>query len=178
MELLKSSTFDVTVHDLDSSGTLTEGDELLYTVVATNHGSSDALGVVITDTPDPNTALVVGTTTTTQGTVLSGNVVGDSDVRVDVGTIVGGGGSVTVTFVVVIDSPLPSGVSEIANQAVMSGRNIVTIRSDDPDTVPGGDPTVDVLVQQMPTPVPDLSTFGIVLFTALMAVLGLAVLRR
>ena len=50
----------------------------------------------------------------------------DDDVRVkNAGTIPGG--AATITFRVVIDNPLPAGVSQISNQALVTAANVALI---------------------------------------------------
>ena len=51
------------------------------------------------------------------GTVTTGNGAGDASVAVAIGTLPGGG-TVTITFDVVVDEPFPAGVDEIACVAV------------------------------------------------------------
>ena len=58
---------------------------------------------------------VVGSVSTSRGTVTGGNSAGDGSVGVDVGTV-SVGGTATITFRVTIDNPLPVGVTSIANQ--------------------------------------------------------------
>jgi len=177
MAATKSSVFDPNVDDLDGSGSLTPGDTLEYQVVITNTGAGDALNVVLSDTPDANTSLVVGSVTTTQGTVTSGNGGGDSFVSVALGTLPAGGGQATVGFVVQLADPLPAGVSTIENQGVASGDNFADITTDDPSTVPTGDPTVDV-VDAPVTPIPALSPWGVLLMVLLLTAAAVTVWPR
>jgi uncharacterized repeat protein (TIGR01451 family) len=170
----KTSIFDPVVHDSDANGTLSPGDSLVYTVVAANNGTGDALNVMIDDTPDASTTLVTGSTTTTRGAILSGNTAGDSGVSIDVGALPVGE-TVTVTFAVHINHPLPAGIIEIHNQAVLSATGFNSIVSDDPGTAPGSDPTVDIVnVMTIPT----LSTWGMLLLTLLLAGAAMQVMRR
>jgi uncharacterized repeat protein (TIGR01451 family) len=128
--------------DVDSDGLADPGDTLLYTIVITNSGTGDATGVVFNDTPDANTALVTGSVTTTSGSVTFGNTVGDTSVAVNVGTIAGAGGTVTVTFQVLIDDPLPSNTTSVSNQGTISGTNFADVPTDDPAGAGSSDPTV------------------------------------
>lgn len=173
----KASSFDVGTQDNDGSGTLTAGDELTYTLVLTNSGSGEATAVVLDDTPDANTSLVVGSVTTTRGTVVLGNTAGDTDVQVDVGILAAGGGSATVVFRVLVDDPLPAGVTELLNQGVVSGDNFTSIVTDDPNTAPSDDPTSDPLGPGPADPVdiPTLSEWALLL---LGMILGAAAFRR
>jgi uncharacterized repeat protein (TIGR01451 family) len=175
----KESAFNLQTHDLDHSGTLSPGDRLQYTVTISNNGSADALNVVFTDTPDPNTALVVGSVTTSQGTVLSGNTAGNTNVTVNIGTVPAAGQVVVVTFEVTIDNPFPAGVTQVLNQGLVAGDNFPDTPTDNPDTTPTGDATVDV-VQAVapPVPIPTLSQWSFLLFLLLLVAAAIWHLRR
>jgi len=160
VNLNKSSSFIIAQHDHDGSGDLTPGDSLLYTIVATNNSPIDALDVVIDDTPDPNTTLTVGATTTTAGTIVSGNNGGDSAVSIAVGTLPTGD-SVTVGFEVTVNDPLPPGVDSFFNQAALTGSNLEPIMSNT---------TVNTIGEgALSRPIPTLSFWSLVVFTALLA---------
>ena len=130
--------------DNDGNGVPSPGDVLEYTITVSNVGSADATGVVFTDSPDSNTSLVVGSVTTTQGTITSGNSAGDTSVAIAIGTI-SPGATVTITFRVSIDDPLPAGVDRVANQGIVSGTNFPDQPTDDPSTGTPDDPTVTLL---------------------------------
>ena len=132
--------------DADSSGNVSAGDTLRYTVTITNNGNQVAGSVVFTDSAPANTSLVVGSVTTTTGSVTTGNTAGDSSVSVALGDLDGaGGGTATVTFDVLIDDPLDAGVTSISNQGVISGSNFSDGSSDDPDVAGDVDPTITLL---------------------------------
>jgi LPXTG-site transpeptidase (sortase) family protein len=151
-ELVDPKT-DSLLIDLDGDGLVDPGDTLRYTISITNIGGSNAVGVTFSDTPDPNTSLVVGTVFTTLGTVTEGNTAGDTSVAVDVGTLAPGA-SVTITFQVTIDNPLPAGVDQVANQGVVAGDNVPTSDTDDPSTDEDDDPTITSISQPAPTSTP------------------------
>lgn len=132
---------DSIVVDVDGDSTADPGDTLLYTITIANSGNGDASAVVFTDSPDPNTSLVAGSVTTSAGTVTTGNTLGDTTVAVSAGTIPPSA-SVTITFRVMIQSPLPSGATSVANQGSVSGSNFTTVLTDDPDAPGSSDPTV------------------------------------
>ena len=132
---------DTLTVDVNGDGQVNPGDTIRYTVVITNSGDRDAANVTFSDTPDPNTTLVVGSVTTTQGTITAGNTAGDTTVAVTIGTIPGGGGSVTITFDVTVNNPLPGGVELLSNQGLVGGDNIPDTLTDDPDTTDPDDPT-------------------------------------
>ncbi len=84
------------------------GDKIKYTVTITNIGDQEATGVTFTDTVDPNTSLdcasiMPAPTSCTPG--LGGSF------TVDVGTLAGGGASVTIMFEVEVVSPFRRGSS-------------------------------------------------------------------
>ena len=173
VEAVKDSVLSA---DNDSSGSVTAGDNLLYTIVLGNIGDGDALDVIFTDTPDPNTTLVVGTVTTTQGTVTQGNGAGETAVTVDIGTLPALVGEATVSFEVQIDDPVPPGVTEIVNQGVVSGSNFTDVPTDDPNSNPDDDPTTTTLgppIQEIPT----LSEWGLIAFCLLLFLAAGRVLR-
>jgi uncharacterized repeat protein (TIGR01451 family) len=126
--------------DADHSNSASAGDTLEYTIVITNSGNIAEAGLSFSDTPDPNTLLLAGSVTTTQGSVTLGNTAGDHAVQVDLGMLAGGGGQATVTLRVRINSPLPAGVTHIRNQGLLTGDATET-RTDDPSTSAGGDST-------------------------------------
>ncbi len=128
--------------DADSNNVPSPGDTLRYQLQIRNSGNQAAAGVTLTDIPDNNTALVVGSVQIHDGTVAVGNTPGDTRVVVNVGTLPGGGGSTTIEFRVTIVDPLPAGVTQVSNQAQVSGTNFSTQQSDDPTTPAERDPTV------------------------------------
>ncbi|HEX6639996.1 MAG TPA: hypothetical protein VF215_02730, partial [Thermoanaerobaculia bacterium] len=140
-----ASKSDSLAIDVDSDGLAEPGDTLLYTIVVTNSGTGAANGVMLNDTPGANTTLVVGSVTTTAGSIVTGNTAGDSTVAVNVGTLAGSGGAVTITFRVVIDDPLPPGVTTVSNQGTVSGTNFANVPTDDPAAGGAADPTVTTL---------------------------------
>ena len=127
--------------DNDSDGLPSPGDELEYTIAIENAGQTDAVGTVFSDIPGAYTTLVTGTVATTLGTVTTGNGAGDTSVQVDLGMLEKTA-PVTITFRVRITTPLPAGVSQVANQGFVSAINTPTEPTDDPDTPADDDPTV------------------------------------
>ncbi len=117
--------------DNDCDGDISPGDRLQYQIVIVNAGNSAATGVVFNDTPDVNSPLVIGLVTTTQGTVTSGNVTGNTTVAVDVGTVPASG-SVTIVFLVDINTPVAAGVTQISNQGRVSSNELPVALTDDP----------------------------------------------
>lgn len=138
--LLTASKTDALVVDADSSGTVTPGDTIAYTIAIANGGNAAATNAALSDTPDANSPLVAGSVTTSQGTVTSGNAAGDTTVGVTVGAIAAGS-TVSITFRATVKSPLPAGVTTIANHGVVTSDQ-GTKPTDDPRTVTPDDPTV------------------------------------
>jgi uncharacterized repeat protein (TIGR01451 family) len=66
---VEATKTDSLFNDADGSGGYTPGDTILYTIVITNNGNLDATDITFSDTPDANTTLVVGSVTTSQGSV-------------------------------------------------------------------------------------------------------------
>jgi len=144
--------------DADGNGVASSGDTLLYTVTIWNEGTLDATGVVFTDYPadHPYTDLVVGTVTTSRGTVAEGNTAGDTSIVVNVGTLLAGGppyDTVTITFQLRIWDSLPPGVTIVSNQGVLTSLEGPPELSDDPTTpAVDDDPTDQPLGPSGPTP--------------------------
>ncbi|MGZ5446144.1 MAG: hypothetical protein ACXW5J_31620, partial [Thermoanaerobaculia bacterium] len=135
---------------------------LRYTIIITNSGDGDATGVVFDDTPDPNTSIVIGSVTTTQGSVTSET----PSVIVDLGTLPPYGGTATIVFDVTIDDPLPEGVTEIVNSGTVSGSNITPVQTDDPSLPGSADPTIFAWALFS---IPTLQTWALI---ALLTILG------
>jgi len=151
------------------------GDTLLYFIEMSNIGYATATGVIFTDSPDPNTTLLAGSVTTTQGSVSIGNSISDRTVEVIIGNIPVHG-IVTVTFRVTINQPLKA--DHISNQGLTTGVNFSDAYSDDPRTGEPNDPTV---IEARPSPkilVPGLSYGGIMVLVVLTGGVMLWVMRR
>ncbi|MCB0114171.1 MAG: DUF11 domain-containing protein, partial [Caldilineaceae bacterium] len=101
--LSKQVTLDV---DADNNGVPSPGDTLRYSVTVQSTGNTTALGLVLTDTLDVNTTLIVGSVTTTQGTVQQGNTSGDVNVVVLIGDMAPGVQAL-VGYNATINDPLP-----------------------------------------------------------------------
>lgn len=136
----------ILIVDADNDGGVSPGDTLLYEINVRNDGNQGATAIVVTDTPDPNAPLVVGSTQTTRGTIASGNTVGDAIVRVNVGALDGGGANETISFRAQIADPMPMGVQRVANQAFAASAELPTVASDDPTTLTADDPTESVVI--------------------------------
>ncbi|MGV6852310.1 MAG: hypothetical protein ACWA5R_09075 [bacterium] len=137
---LSSSKSGALQVDADASTDISPGDTLRYTISITNSGLAAANNVVLVDAPDANVSLVVGTVTTSQGSVTTGNTGGDTTIAVSIPSIANGS-SVTVTYDVTVNN-LPAGVTQLVNQGLISSDEIVDFPTDDPGPPGGDDPTV------------------------------------
>jgi len=128
--------------DNNGNGRADPTDKIAYTITVTNTGPVDATGIMLRDTPDANTTLVVGTVAIVPsgGTVLSGNSLGDRYVEAQIGVIVPGG-SAKVNFTAQVNDRLLKGTTVIANQAIVRGDHVPDTPSDDPNTPAPNDPT-------------------------------------
>ncbi len=147
------------------------GDLLQYTAQISVTSVCGDVDLTFTATVDPNTTVMPGSVTTTKGTVQSEN-----PPTVDIG-YVEGSETVTVTWQVLI---LDNGETSVESQGTVTGSGGGTTVTDDPDTGTTGDPTVTDLSgqpQQVPG-IPTLGQWGLALFTGLLLLLGVGLLRR
>ncbi len=142
---------DSLIQDNDGNNLPSPGDVLQYVMTITNNGGSAAEDVFFNDSPDINTSLVVGSVTTTKGSVVTGNTAGDDSITVDIGTIEAGE-TVTITFNVTINTGISTDVSSVSNQGIITGSNIPDQPTDDPDTGDQDDPTDTFIVHPTPSP--------------------------
>jgi uncharacterized repeat protein (TIGR01451 family) len=174
--LITATKVAALVVDNNGNGLVNPGDTVEYTAVVTNVGNQDAAGAVFTSGAPLNTMLVVGSVTTTQGTVTLGNTAGNTSVAVNIGTIVGGGGTVTIKFRVTVNNPLPPGVTQIACQGLVTGTNFPPTPTDNPMTPTPGDTTVTPL--DVAPPIPTLDQWGLSALTLMLLGFGILKLRR
>ena len=142
---LTATKSDALSTDNDNDGNVDPGDKIKYTIILTNTGSSETQGIIFTDNVDANTTLIVGSVTTTNGTITKGNVANDTSVEINVGSVPGNGGTVTITFEATVNSPVPGGVTAVNNQGVFNGNGVTNLLTDDPDTGTPDDATVTQL---------------------------------
>ena len=138
---------DLSITKSDGGASVAPGGTVAYTLTYANTGNRGASGVVLTETVPVHTTFNAGASTA--GWVCSPNDTAGSTCTLAVGGLVAGGGSQTATFAVTVDTPLPGGVTQIANTASIAddGANGV-------DPTPGnntGSDTTPVIA------VPDLS---------------------
>ncbi len=130
--------------DADDDGLPSPGDTIRYSIAMTVTGNAPAANVMFVDPLHVATELVANSVTASTGAILSGNQSGDSSVEISLGELPLGQ-VVAIGYDVFVRNPLPSGISEIDNQAVISGSNFPSALTDDPDTVQPNDPTITFL---------------------------------
>jgi uncharacterized repeat protein (TIGR01451 family)/fimbrial isopeptide formation D2 family protein len=130
---------DLTVSKDDGGGDSSPSDTVVYTLSYDNIGTQDATGVVLTETVPANTTFDPAASTTGWTCVPDGDpgsvctfAVGDVAVNDPAGS---------VDFAVSIDSPVPLGVTQIANSVSISddgnnGADPDPDNNDDDDTTP------------------------------------------
>lgn len=139
---LSATKTDSLFDDADGSTTVSAGDILEYTIVISNTGGAATTNVEVLDVPDANTTLIVGLVQAVGGSIVTGNLAGDTDVLVQYASIEADS-SVTITYQVTVNDPLPATVDTITNQALVVGDLVPDVLTDDPSTptIPD-DPTV------------------------------------
>jgi len=104
-------TIAKSVRDANGNGLAEPGEQLTYTITLTNTGGSAATNYGVTDPLDANTTFV----SADNGGQYAGGVVTWS------GLTVPANGTLTLTVVVAVNDPLPSGVTRIGNVAYQTG---------------------------------------------------------
>lgn len=130
------SMSDALLIDYNFDALVGPGETLRYTVQLVNPtdtGAATTTNLNLTGATGPSLSLVVGSVTTSQGTVTTGNTLGDTTVSILVGNLTDGS-SATATFDVVVASPLTPGVTFVELQAVANHDGGMEV-SDDPNTV-------------------------------------------
>jgi uncharacterized repeat protein (TIGR01451 family) len=131
------------IDDRDHDGAVDPGDAIRYTVQIQSTSAGVGVNAVRFDSGvDPNSSLVVGSVTTSRGTVLLGNGTGNSTVRVQVGDLAPNG-SATITFDARVATPFPLQAGSISCQGTVTSTtgDISPTLTDDPTTVAANDPT-------------------------------------
>jgi uncharacterized repeat protein (TIGR01451 family) len=118
----------------------------LYQIIIENSGNIQATGVTFSDMPDANTKLVNGSVRASPGAITGGNA-GVPPVTVNI-DVLPSGASVTISFLVTIDKPLPPGVTQLANQGTVNSNELPPVPTNDPTTPQRGDPTTTPVVAQ------------------------------
>ncbi len=124
----------------DSFDAATCSQTIRYTSVIKNSGAATALGVTFTDVPDANSTLSIGSVTTTQGTVTTGNGAGHTSVLVNIGSL-GAGDSVKIYFEVTVNNGVYPSTTTISNQGTVSGSNFSNVLTSDLEQADHAQPT-------------------------------------
>ena len=134
------------VTDLDGGATR-PGDVLRYTIIVQNTGNTAAKGATFTDTIPAHTTYVAGSTTLNAAPIADagGAMPYASSGPVNSAGALSGqinaGATATIAFQVTIDNPLPAGVTQVSNQAVVSANAVTSVFTNNPGTSTPGDPT-------------------------------------
>lgn len=151
--LLRITKLDFHFEDADNNDKVSSGDKILYSIKVVNVGNAATASVVLTDTPDANTTLVVGRVQSSRGAILSGNRNGDNRVKIEIGALAAGA-SAEINLLVALKPKLTAG--QLANQATATytrGEQIRTAISDDPATVQAQDATVTPINRVIEDPI-------------------------
>ncbi|MGE3804309.1 MAG: FG-GAP-like repeat-containing protein, partial [Gemmataceae bacterium] len=123
------------VSDASGDNLVQAGEVLTYTLTVTNNGNQGASSVSITDAAPAYTAFIAGSaqivSNNSGGSVTGflGDEAGETTLQVDLDQFVGGGGSIVITFQVLMDTPLPVDVLSIDNTAQVSGNGVTPVTS-------------------------------------------------
>ncbi|MEM9373485.1 MAG: hypothetical protein AAGA55_07560, partial [Planctomycetota bacterium] len=122
------------------------GDVLSFELTLDNSsGLAPLTDVLISDEPDAIGRIVPGSVTPSSGgTVLSGNLDGETQIEVSFATVAAGA-TATVRYEVQVPAPYPDGRTaqeQLRNQATADSKELRRLLSDDPDAPGDEDPTV------------------------------------
>ncbi len=129
------------LNDADRNGFASPGDTVLYAVTIKNNTPDDAHDVIYRADLDQNLDLMVGSVATSDGIVLAGNNAGDRKLEINLGTILGKGGTATLSFQAVIAKPVRVQSEKISIQGKITSTDIAEALTDDPETVTRNDAT-------------------------------------
>ena len=108
---------DLVVSKDEGGGSADAGDTIIYTVTASNVGTQNASGVVLTETVPAETTF--NTTASDSAWTCTGTTPG-STCTLSLGRLTASGPSQSFAFAVDVNAPVGAGVSEIANTATVS----------------------------------------------------------
>ncbi|MEW5767106.1 MAG: OmpA family protein, partial [bacterium] len=151
---IKTASLD---EDLNKNGLAEPGETILYTITVKNTGGGEATGVVVTDTIPEYTGYMAGS--------ITGHGVDDSNTSVliwRIGTVPPYSESM-VAFKVRIADPLPEGISEIRNKAVVTSENDKPVEPNIPVNINKPNLSDTTKVVSNPGPMPgEIVTYTIV----------------
>jgi len=143
----------ITAHKTDNFTVNQCTDTINYDIVINNYGAITATGLTFDDTLDINTSLVVGSVTTTLGTVNVGNTAGDITIQVNAGSLPVGD-SLIISFNAVVNPGVFPGIDTISNQGHVSGFNFSPVLTGDPTASTNFYPTVTDLATMIDSTAP------------------------
>jgi uncharacterized repeat protein (TIGR01451 family)/fimbrial isopeptide formation D2 family protein len=137
-ESVTFTAIDLTISKDDGSITSSAGGVVQYTLSYSNAGNSPASGVIITEIVPANTTFNAGASTS--GWSCADGSPAGTTCTFTVGTL-NPGSSGSVIFAVMVDNPLPAGVTQIANTASIGddgthGLDADSSNNSDSDTTP------------------------------------------
>ncbi len=136
--LLRALKSVALVQDADSSGSITQGDRMRYTIELRNAGTTPLTAVSLTDTIPADLAYVAGSATATQGTItITGQAVAWDSIL-----LLASGASTTATFDVTIVSVTPP-TQAYVNQGTATSTQTGSVLTDgNTSLVDGAQPTI------------------------------------
>jgi uncharacterized repeat protein (TIGR01451 family) len=140
--IISATKRDALLTDSNQDGLAGAGDLIGYTVVVCNRGNQ-ADRFTFVDTVDSLTTIVAGSPTTTQGVIEAAA----SRLSVAIGELPPQE-CATITWRMLVVTPLPVEVANILNQGAISTASGVSGVTDDPDTAALNDPTITPLGSQ------------------------------
>lgn len=141
---IQTTVQDQLLIDSNNDGKPNAGDTLRYTAYVYNIDTRRASNITFSIAPDRNTTLVNGSVTTSNGIVSSGNFAQQGRVQITISSIAPGD-YVVITYRTIIKTSLAPRLMKLSTQAVISGSNVLTQSSDDPDTLTTLDATETLL---------------------------------
>ena len=143
-------TKSVTNTGSGTSGAFVPGDVVVFEILVANIGQAPLTGVTLTDIVPTNTTFDAAGSHADWAPSCADGAVAGTNCALGTAFDVAAGSSVARTFAVRIDNPLPFGVDQVANQAIMTSPDLPpgdpTVPSDDPDTPTPDDPTIVPIV--------------------------------
>eukprot|EP00211_Chloroparvula_japonica_P000198 CAMPEP_0119118496 /NCGR_PEP_ID=MMETSP1310-20130426/348_1 /TAXON_ID=464262 /ORGANISM="Genus nov. species nov., Strain RCC2339" /LENGTH=1399 /DNA_ID=CAMNT_0007107863 /DNA_START=91 /DNA_END=4290 /DNA_ORIENTATION=- len=131
--------------DVNQNGLVDPGDGVTYYVNLLNVGNQDAGDVVVSHVTPGGLLFLAGSVTTDAGKVTTGNGAYDAGfqvpVEITIGTLAGAGGSASMSFQAIVETPWELCSNTVGHQAIVSGTGFSTQVSDNPNTNLINDPT-------------------------------------
>jgi uncharacterized repeat protein (TIGR01451 family) len=114
---------DLRLSKNDGGNTTTPGGIVVYTLSYTNTGNVGATGVTLIETVPTNSRFNAGASTA--GWSCATNAPAGTTCTLNIGTVAGGGANGSVAFAITVDNPLPAGITQVSNSAVVGddGKN-------------------------------------------------------